>query len=152
MCIFHFNTSWLFDLQVSPTLTSHQYQNVSMSPPWFCDWKGCTSPAVQRAGDCFLCNKHLCRKHLQDEWHNCPKPEVRNTATWIAFSFLDEPTDFDNRQTGKLTVYSTVRQKSCAYKSSVKRSTRKIYVSEHRNCAVRMPTYPAQLIYLQSLC
>ncbi|KAI1378103.1 hypothetical protein F4677DRAFT_458802 [Hypoxylon crocopeplum] len=44
-------------------------------PLWYCDWDDCKQPAVQRAGDCRLCNKHLCRTHLQDEWHKCPKPE-----------------------------------------------------------------------------
>lgn len=44
-------------------------------PLWPCDWDDCRQPAVQRAGDCSLCNKHLCRTHLQDQWHKCPKPE-----------------------------------------------------------------------------
>ncbi|KAK3690233.1 hypothetical protein B0T22DRAFT_463215 [Podospora appendiculata] len=43
---------------------------------WSCDWVGCQSPAVQRAGDCLLCDRHLCRTHLQDQWHTCPKPET----------------------------------------------------------------------------
>ncbi|KAK4164677.1 hypothetical protein QBC43DRAFT_334221 [Cladorrhinum sp. PSN259] len=47
-----------------------------MPPLWSCDWVGCQSPAVQRAGDCLLCNRHLCRTHLRDQWHTCPKPEV----------------------------------------------------------------------------
>ncbi|KAI1656725.1 hypothetical protein F4813DRAFT_397310 [Daldinia decipiens] len=42
---------------------------------WFCDCDGCKQPAVQRAGNCPLCNKHLCQTHAQDEWHKCPKPE-----------------------------------------------------------------------------
>ncbi|KAI1502336.1 hypothetical protein F5X99DRAFT_379924 [Biscogniauxia marginata] len=42
---------------------------------WPCDWDKCRQPAVQRAGDCFLCDRHLCRTHLQDQWHKCPKPE-----------------------------------------------------------------------------
>ncbi|KAI1759908.1 hypothetical protein GGR53DRAFT_115273 [Hypoxylon sp. FL1150] len=44
-------------------------------PLWLCDWHNCRQPAVQRAGDCFLCDRHLCRTHLQDQWHKCPKPE-----------------------------------------------------------------------------
>ncbi|KAI3316850.1 hypothetical protein HD806DRAFT_516596 [Xylariaceae sp. AK1471] len=44
-------------------------------PLWSCDWDDCKQPAVQRAGDCSLCNKHLCRTHLQNKWHECPKPE-----------------------------------------------------------------------------
>ncbi|KAI0399408.1 hypothetical protein F4802DRAFT_610915 [Xylaria palmicola] len=43
---------------------------------WPCDWDNCRQPAVQRAGDCLLCDKHLCRTHLQDQWHKCPKPET----------------------------------------------------------------------------
>ncbi|KAI0097197.1 hypothetical protein GGR51DRAFT_484459 [Nemania sp. FL0031] len=44
-------------------------------PLWLCGWDDCRQPAVQRAGDCSLCDKHLCRTHLRDEWHKCPKPE-----------------------------------------------------------------------------
>ncbi|KAI5857336.1 hypothetical protein GGS23DRAFT_607908 [Durotheca rogersii] len=43
---------------------------------WICDWVSCQSPAVQRAGNCLLCDRHLCRTHLRDEWHTCPKPET----------------------------------------------------------------------------
>ncbi|KAI0198917.1 hypothetical protein F4808DRAFT_434249 [Astrocystis sublimbata] len=46
------------------------------SPLWSCDWKDCQNPGVQRAGDCPLCYRHLCRKHIGDDWHKCPKPEV----------------------------------------------------------------------------
>ncbi|KAI0911265.1 hypothetical protein F4823DRAFT_636585 [Ustulina deusta] len=41
-----------------------------------CDWDKCGHPAVRRAGDCSLCDRHLCRTHLEDEWHKCPKPET----------------------------------------------------------------------------
>lgn len=47
-----------------------------MSSLWYCDTENCQLPAVQRDGDCVLCGKHLCRLHLQDQWHKCPKPEV----------------------------------------------------------------------------
>ncbi|KAI0385191.1 hypothetical protein F5Y04DRAFT_207122 [Hypomontagnella monticulosa] len=47
-----------------------------MPPLWSCDWVDCQSPAVQRAGDCLLCDRHLCRTHLQDQLHTCPKPET----------------------------------------------------------------------------
>ncbi|KAI1168874.1 hypothetical protein F5B18DRAFT_202114 [Nemania serpens] len=43
---------------------------------WPCDWDDCGQSAVQRAGDCLLCERHLCRTHLQDHWHKCPKPET----------------------------------------------------------------------------
>ncbi|KAI1119490.1 hypothetical protein F5Y14DRAFT_437992 [Nemania sp. NC0429] len=56
---------------------------------WPCDWDNCEQPAVQRAGDCFLCDRHLCRTHLQDYWHKCPKRETNRkdysaqyAATW----------------------------------------------------------------------
>ncbi|KAG6004502.1 hypothetical protein E4U43_000726 [Claviceps pusilla] len=42
---------------------------------WPCDWDECPSPAVQRVGDCLLCDRHLCRFHLQEPWHGCPDPE-----------------------------------------------------------------------------
>ncbi|KAI1171419.1 hypothetical protein F4777DRAFT_593813 [Nemania sp. FL0916] len=44
-------------------------------PLWPCDWDNCSQPGVQRTGDCALCDRHLCRTHLQDRWHKCPKPE-----------------------------------------------------------------------------
>ncbi|KAI0526280.1 hypothetical protein F5B22DRAFT_655497 [Xylaria bambusicola] len=47
-----------------------------MPPLWSCDWVGCQTPAVQRAGDCLLCDRHLCQTHLRDQWHTCPKPET----------------------------------------------------------------------------
>ncbi|KAI0452019.1 hypothetical protein F5B21DRAFT_484857 [Xylaria acuta] len=50
-------------------------KNPSYSTLWPCDWKDCQEPAVQRAGDCPLCNRHLCRTHLGDKWHKCAKPE-----------------------------------------------------------------------------
>ncbi|KAI0884292.1 uncharacterized protein GGS22DRAFT_165295, partial [Annulohypoxylon maeteangense] len=54
-----------------------------MAPLWLCDFAGCQSPAVQRAGDCLLCDRHLCRTHLQDQWHTCPKPEVCRYLPYI---------------------------------------------------------------------
>ncbi|KAG6013426.1 hypothetical protein E4U54_006758 [Claviceps lovelessii] len=42
---------------------------------WPCDWDECPSPAVQQVGDCLLCDRHLCRVHLQEPWHGCPNPE-----------------------------------------------------------------------------
>ncbi|KND90457.1 hypothetical protein TOPH_05029 [Tolypocladium ophioglossoides CBS 100239] len=44
-------------------------------PLWFCEWETCRQPAVQRAGDCLLCDRHLCRTHLHRPWHECPTPE-----------------------------------------------------------------------------
>ncbi|OAQ98036.1 hypothetical protein LLEC1_01433 [Akanthomyces lecanii] len=43
---------------------------------WPCSAEDCQFPAVQRAGDCLLCGKHLCRVHLQDQWHKCARPET----------------------------------------------------------------------------
>ncbi|UNI18128.1 hypothetical protein JDV02_004418 [Purpureocillium takamizusanense] len=53
-----------------------------MPPLWLCDWVNCQYPAVQRAGDCVLCDRHLCRTHLRDQWHACPKPETN----WSEYS------------------------------------------------------------------
>ncbi|KAK3380340.1 hypothetical protein B0T24DRAFT_190915 [Lasiosphaeria ovina] len=49
---------------------------------WWCDWADCSQPAVQRAGDCLLCERHLCQTHLREPWHECPKPE----EDWAAYS------------------------------------------------------------------
>ncbi|KAG9232591.1 hypothetical protein BJ875DRAFT_466301 [Amylocarpus encephaloides] len=46
-------------------------------PPWYCDFGGCDQPSVQRAGDCILCDRHLCRVHLRNQWLRCPKPDTR---------------------------------------------------------------------------
>ncbi|KAG6207437.1 hypothetical protein E4U35_000965 [Claviceps purpurea] len=45
-----------------------------MPSMWSCGWDGCGLPAVEQAGDCELCNRHLCRLHLQEPWHECPDP------------------------------------------------------------------------------
>ncbi|KAF5019751.1 hypothetical protein F66182_8236 [Fusarium sp. NRRL 66182] len=42
---------------------------------WSCGWENCGNPAAQRVGDCLLCDRHLCRTHRQEPWHQCPKPE-----------------------------------------------------------------------------
>ncbi|KAK1762608.1 hypothetical protein QBC33DRAFT_258357 [Phialemonium atrogriseum] len=51
-------------------------------PLWSCEWETCRKPAVQRAGDCLLCDRHLCRTHLREPWHECPKPE----ENWESYS------------------------------------------------------------------
>ncbi|EGX89900.1 Protein kinase-like domain [Cordyceps militaris CM01] len=43
---------------------------------WPCDVGGCQRPAVQNQGNCELCGKHLCRLHIQHQWHKCPSPEL----------------------------------------------------------------------------
>ena len=45
-------------------------------PQWSCRWEGCGKPAAQRAGDCLLCDRHLCHTHRQEPWHESPKLEV----------------------------------------------------------------------------
>ncbi|KAF2275683.1 uncharacterized protein EI97DRAFT_420100 [Westerdykella ornata] len=44
-------------------------------PMWACDSDGCSKPAVRNAGDCILCNRHLCSLHLQSPYHQCPSWE-----------------------------------------------------------------------------
>ncbi|KAI0145289.1 hypothetical protein GGR57DRAFT_303906 [Xylariaceae sp. FL1272] len=55
-------------------------------PRWLCDWNDCKQPAVQRAGDCRLCDRHLCRTHTQDGWHKCPKPDADWNEYWARYS------------------------------------------------------------------
>lgn len=43
---------------------------------WTCDVEICQRPAVRTLGDCILCNRHLCAKHLQSAIHDCPRWEV----------------------------------------------------------------------------
>ncbi|KAI9737978.1 MAG: hypothetical protein M1834_009348 [Cirrosporium novae-zelandiae] len=40
---------------------------------WTCDIWECHKPAVRRYGECILCDRHLCFKHLQPEFHKCPE-------------------------------------------------------------------------------
>ncbi|KAI3339470.1 hypothetical protein F4824DRAFT_455494 [Ustulina deusta] len=42
-------------------------------PMWACDFSDCKKPAVRNHGDCILCNRHLCAKHLQPTFHKCPE-------------------------------------------------------------------------------
>lgn len=51
-------------------------------PLWLCEWEACKQPAVQRKGDCLLCDEHLCRTHLHEPWHKCPNPE----RDWDSYS------------------------------------------------------------------
>ncbi|KAI0398391.1 hypothetical protein F5Y17DRAFT_410287 [Xylariaceae sp. FL0594] len=44
-------------------------------PMWTCDFAECNSAAVRGQGDCVLCNRHLCSRHLQSEAHTCPRFE-----------------------------------------------------------------------------
>ena len=41
-------------------------------PFWNCSVSSCTKPAVRNAGDCILCNRHLCCLHVQSPAHSCP--------------------------------------------------------------------------------
>lgn len=49
---------------------------------WNCDFENCDRPSVRTYGDtygeCTLCNRHLCAKHLESQYHTCPTWEVRN--------------------------------------------------------------------------
>ncbi|KAK0610583.1 hypothetical protein B0T17DRAFT_565496 [Bombardia bombarda] len=60
-----------------------------MTPLWSCGWAGCELPAVQRTGDCLLCNRHLCRTHLGDQWHKCPKPETNWKEYSVQYAAAD---------------------------------------------------------------
>ncbi|KAM3516473.1 hypothetical protein NHJ13051_009880 [Beauveria bassiana] len=42
-------------------------------PMWECDFESCHRPAVRTLGDCVLCDRHLCSRHLQQKFHNCPR-------------------------------------------------------------------------------
>ncbi|KAI1363277.1 hypothetical protein F5Y08DRAFT_354431 [Xylaria arbuscula] len=44
-------------------------------PMWTCDFHGCSGPAVRNQGDCVLCNRHLCARHVEPSFHKCPKWE-----------------------------------------------------------------------------
>ena len=46
---------------------------------WPCDTAGCTKTAVRIQGQCFLCNEHICARHLEPDYHKCPAWEV---STW----------------------------------------------------------------------
>ncbi|KAK2879956.1 hypothetical protein FQN49_000715 [Arthroderma sp. PD_2] len=40
---------------------------------WYCDYKDCSKPAVRTNGECPLCDRHLCSKHLEVGYHACPR-------------------------------------------------------------------------------
>ncbi|KAJ5917120.1 hypothetical protein N7466_010674 [Penicillium verhagenii] len=40
---------------------------------WPCDSEDCSNTAVRIYGECILCNRHLCVKHLGPKYHKCPK-------------------------------------------------------------------------------
>ncbi|KAF3482194.1 uncharacterized protein GIQ15_04953 [Arthroderma uncinatum] len=39
---------------------------------WHCDVDDCSKPAVRIHGECPLCERHLCSKHVEREFHKCP--------------------------------------------------------------------------------
>lgn len=77
-------------------------------PQWLCGWDGCGKPAAQIAGDCLLCDQHLCRAHRQEPWHKCPKPEVSdNTSLYSPKNVHSRGSSANgcrHRTTGKPTV------------------------------------------------
>ncbi|KZF20990.1 hypothetical protein L228DRAFT_212804 [Xylona heveae TC161] len=44
-------------------------------PMWSCDFQDCEKPCVRNAGECILCDRHLCSIHLGVEYHQCPRWE-----------------------------------------------------------------------------
>ncbi|BCS29694.1 uncharacterized protein APUU_71264A [Aspergillus puulaauensis] len=42
---------------------------------WGCDFEACDKPCVRTYGQCVLCDRHLCAKHLRAEYHKCPEWE-----------------------------------------------------------------------------
>ncbi|KAM3503814.1 hypothetical protein MY11210_008577 [Beauveria gryllotalpidicola] len=42
-------------------------------PMWECDFESCHRPAVRTLGDCVLCDRHLCSRHMQQKFHSCPR-------------------------------------------------------------------------------
>lgn len=43
---------------------------------WTCNFDECQRPAVRTFGDCVLCDRHLCAKHLKPAFHRCPEWKV----------------------------------------------------------------------------
>ncbi|PKX95431.1 phosphotransferase family protein [Aspergillus novofumigatus IBT 16806] len=41
-------------------------------PMWGCDFENCTKPSVRTYGQCIICDRHLCAKHLGSQYHKCP--------------------------------------------------------------------------------
>lgn len=39
---------------------------------WGCGFGTCDKPLVRTYGECILCDRHLCAKHLRSEYHTCP--------------------------------------------------------------------------------
>lgn len=74
-------TSCVRGFWVCPTLST----TMAM---WTCDYKGCGRSAVRTLGDCVLCNKHLCSKHLERHLHTCPSWEV-SFAPWLTHALTN---------------------------------------------------------------
>ncbi|CRG86706.1 hypothetical protein PISL3812_03716 [Talaromyces islandicus] len=48
---------------------------MTRTPMWSCDFDDCDKPSVRKYGECILCDRHLCAKHLRAEYHKCPEWE-----------------------------------------------------------------------------
>jgi hypothetical protein len=107
------------------TILTNTKEDSSTMALWLCDWVDCQKPAVQRAGDCPLCERHLCRTHLQDTWHTCPKPEVsiscRASSRDHAMVTILHP--LTTSATGIRTAQRTWRQKPARWRLSALEST-----------------------------
>ncbi|KAJ5569827.1 uncharacterized protein N7459_009257 [Penicillium hispanicum] len=42
---------------------------------WNCGFIGCNKTSVRTYGECVLCDRHLCAKHLEPKYHTCPRWE-----------------------------------------------------------------------------
>ncbi|RHZ43604.1 uncharacterized protein CDV56_101720 [Aspergillus thermomutatus] len=42
---------------------------------WSCDFENCGKPSVRIYGQCIICDRHLCAKHLSPKYHSCPSWE-----------------------------------------------------------------------------
>ncbi|KAI5240868.1 hypothetical protein E4T42_08224 [Aureobasidium subglaciale] len=51
---------------------------------WSCSVDSCENASVRVAGDCFICDRHLCYKHMVPTFHTCPGfyPEEEYHSAW----------------------------------------------------------------------
>ncbi|KAK5998446.1 hypothetical protein PT974_00825 [Cladobotryum mycophilum] len=61
-------------------------------PMWHCNFSRCRQAAVRIDGDCVLCNRHLCAKHIQPEFYDCLAWDDGEDYVFAAFEAREDRT------------------------------------------------------------
>ena len=123
----------LFAPCLSFLLTCSRVVMMASMAMWICDIENCGKSSVRTEGECILCNRHLCARHLDPEHHTCPKWEVSISATDGASRFTSQHLAlYRMKKPGNRLLEKQNGRKSMIF---CKKSTSLLYSLEPINCA-----------------